>query len=247
MLPAMTMPMPPQVESEYLKIYSLVPPEAGQGWKLELFELSEPIAPHYHQIQRQLILVTDGEMLASYGEEPILLKCGDIVYVDPGKIHSLTPKEYARFFSLDLPGFHYPYDVYFDDTPPSSLQWTPINRDFFPVIDPHYFGPMQERQGTYWVYDIVTGEATQGKWSAALIEIFDSPKHFHRIESEQFIVVNGVLDIEIDDVHHVLHVGESIKITPGMVHQLKSANENPVRVFCFSFPAFSITDKHYVE
>jgi|GEM_PF-2668149 len=248
MIPTMIMTVPAQVESDNLNIYSLVPPEAEQGWKLELFEISAPIPPHYHRIQRQFILVTDGELTALYGEEnPVILKSGDAAYVDPGKVHSLIPKGTVRFFSLDLPGFNYPEDVYFDGKPPKGLQWTPINEKDFPPLDAKYFGRRIERQGTYWVYDLVMGSATQDKWSAALIEILECPKHFHHIETEQFIVVNGILDIEIDDVHRILHVGESVQTLPGMVHRLKSANAHPVRILCFSFPAFSMMDKHYVE
>ncbi len=247
MIPAMTMQVPAQIASENLTIYSLVPPEAGQGWKLEMFELSEPILSHYHKIQRQFILVTDGELIAFYGQNPVVLKRGQLACVEPGKVHSLTPVGKVRFFSIDMPGFHYPEDVYFDDNPPLSAAFSPINRDFLPFIDPQYFGVKIGRPENYWVYDLVVGSETQEKWSAALIEIHDSPKHFHRIETEQFIVVNGTLDIEIDGVHRIMQVGESVETTPGMVHQLKSANENPVRVLCFSFPAFDPSDKHYVN
>jgi mannose-6-phosphate isomerase-like protein (cupin superfamily) len=69
----------------------------------------------------------------------------------------------------------------------------------------------------------------------------------HRIEKEQFIVVNGILDIEIDGLHQILEVGESVMISPGKMHKLKSAGKNPVRVLCFNFPAFSPEDMHCVE
>jgi mannose-6-phosphate isomerase-like protein (cupin superfamily) len=235
----MMMSIPAQVHTEHLTLYSLVPPEAGQGWKLEMFELSEPIAPHYHKIQRQFIVVADGE--------PRVLKSGQLAIVDPGKLHSLTPIGKVRFFSIDMPGFNYPEDVYFDHVPPPSCAWTPINTDSIPYIDPKYFGSKISRPENYWVYDLIPGSLVQDRWSVALIEIHDSPKHFHRIESEQFIVVQGILDIEIDGVKRILHVGEYVETKPGMVHQLKSANEHPVRVLCFSFPAFDPSDKNYVD
>lgn len=248
MIPAITMPMHALVESEHLTIYSIVPLDAGQGWKLEMFELSEPIAPHYHRLQRQLIVVIDGELIAFYGQEhPVVLKSGQLTYVDPGRIHALTPVGKVRFLSIDMPGFDYPEDVYFDNSPLQLHPWAPRHSNFFPCLDAKYFGPRMGRPENYWVYDLIAGNQTQEKWSVALIEIFDSPKHFHRMESEQFIVVNGVLDLYLDGTHHTMHVGESIQITPGMIHQLKSANENPVRVLCFSFPAFNPSDKHYVE
>lgn len=89
----------------------------------------------------------------------------------------------------------------------------------------------------------MTGE----KWGVALLEIQNSPKHFHRIEREIFVVVGGKLDIEIDGVHRTLGVGESIVISPNQVHQLRSAHQEPVRVLCFSFPAFDPADMYRVD
>ena len=206
-----------------MKINSLIPLDAGQGWKLEMFEISEKLS---HKVGR-CIVVADGELIASPNEDPpIVLKTGELAFIDPEKLHSLTPSGKARFFSIDIPN---------------------SSEENFPYLDPKYFGPKISRPENYWVYDLIPGSKVEERWSLALIEIYDSPKHFHRIENEQFIVVNGILDIEIDGVHHILNVGEAIETKPGMVHQLKSANARPVRVLCFSFPAFDPTDKHYVD
>ncbi len=197
---------------------SLVPLEAGQGWKLEMIELSHPVP--YHTALREMIIVTDGILKV----ESVILKSGELTFLEPEKKHTLIPEGKAQCCCLSLL-------ERFDPLP----------------LDAKYFGPRLERQGTYWVYDLITGEMTEGKWSAALIEIQDSPRHFHLIETEQFIVVNGVLDIEMEGSTHILHAGEAVQTAPKIVHKLKSANDQPVRVLCFSFPAFDMSDKYCVE
>ena len=185
-----------KVDSD-LTIYSLVPPEAAQGWKIELFELSRAIPSHYHKIRRQIILVAEGELSVSTGNgETTLLKSGELMAIDPGNLHSLNPIGTSRFFDIDFPGFHFPEDV-FDDVPKEIYVWKPSLNKVFHTLDPKYFGAKLD-QGEYDVYEIANGNVLQQKWSLALLEIGNSPKHFHRIEKEIFIVAEGVLDIEID-------------------------------------------------
>jgi len=232
--------------NENLTIYSLVPPDAGQGWKLELFALAEPIAPHYHKLQRQMILVAEGDLKAFYeGETPVSLRSGEIAQVEPGIVHSLIPEGTVRFFSIDFPGFHFPEDVFYD-IPPTVSAWTPPNSEFLPSLDPKYFGQKIDL-GSYAAYELVTGHLTDEKWSLALLEIQDSPRHFHRIEKEIFVIVGGELDIEIEGKHRKLGIGESIAIFPNQVHHLKSAGREPVRVLCFSFPAFDPSDMYCLD
>ncbi|MBS3904361.1 MAG: cupin domain-containing protein [Simkania sp.] len=246
MISLLAMLVPAVVINENLTIYPLVPPEADQSWKLELFELAEPIPAHYHKLQRQYILVTEGKLEACYGgHDPIILRSGELVHTDPGMIHALTPKGRARFLAIDLPGFNFPEDVFYDQ-PMAVTPWTPMHRDPLPPLDERYFASKVEK-GDYTAYELVKGEMTGDKWSAALLDIQDSPKHFHRVESEHFIVAHGTLDVEIDGLHHIVNAGESILITPGKIHKLTSANKTPVQVLCFSFPAFDLADMYCVE
>jgi len=235
----------PEVVSDTLSIYHIIPPEAGQGWKLEVFDLSEQIPDHYHRLQKQFILVTEGKLQTFYGnKETSLLQSGELTLIDPGVVHCLTPEGKARFIAIAIPGFTYPEDVYFDQ-PGAIEKWTSPKADFLPLLDPKYFGEKIDL-GDYVVYEIISGTMAGEKWSAALIEIHDSPRHFHRIEKELFIVVAGSLDIEIDGQNQILQVGEFVMITPEKIHQLKSASAIPVRVLCFSFPAFSASDMYFV-
>lgn len=98
----------------------------------------------------------------------------------------------------------------------------------------------------YDVYEVVPGTATQDKWSVAILDIFDSPKHFHRSEKEHFLVIRGSLCIEVDGIFQELMPGEFITICPGQIHKLKSLGIDPVRVVCFSFPAFTPQDMFLV-
>ncbi len=240
------MVVPAMVIHPNLTIYPLIPPEANQGWKVELFDLGKSIEPHYHKLQRQYILVVEGQLQAFYGtKEPLILQSSQLVYVDPGIVHSLIPKGRVRFFSIDFPGFNFPEDVFYDEPTVEGI-WIANDTEFFPLLHEKYFGSRIEKDD-YAVYELVSGSETEEKWSLALLEIHNSPKHFHRIEKEQFIVMNGVLDIEIDGLHQVLREGESITIAPGRIHQLRSASKNPVRVLCASFPAFNPADMHCVE
>lgn len=229
-----------------LIIYSLVPPEAAQGWKIELFDLSRPITSHYHKIRRQILLVAEGEMSATVGNgEPAILKSGELMVIDPGNLHSLNPIGTVRFFDIDFPGFHFPEDVFYD-TPSETYVWKSSPNKIFPMLDPEYFVEKLDL-GDFDVYEIANGDVSLQKWSLALLEIRNSPKHFHRIEKEIFIVTEGVLDIEIDGECKLLKTGEVIEIFPGQIHQLKSASDEPVRVLCFNFPAFNPKDMYLVD
>ena len=231
----LAMRVPAVQVSENLIFYPLVPPEAGQGWKLELFTLSETIPPHYHKLQRQFILVVDGELKAICSNASyITMQSSEFILIEPGVVHSLVPNGSAQFFAIDLPGFVYPEDVFYDK--PSAIpKWKAADVPLLPELDPHYFGSRIDA-GNYAVYSLVSPSEASGKWSAALLEIHDSPRHFHHIEKEFFLVMNGELDIEMDGVHRTLSVGESVMVTPSHIHKLTSAREEPVRASALAFP-----------
>lgn len=207
-----------------LLIDQIVPIEAGQNWKLEFFQLSNPIESHHHRVQRQIIIVAEGELEAIYGTDGSKrVYKGDLVAVDPGISRSLIPKGKVQFFTLDISRFVYPQ---------------PKERLSLPET---YFGPKITQDG-YSVYELLKGNDTDQPWSVALLEIRTSPKHFHRIEREIFVVVEGTLQLDVDEVSHKVEVGGSFTVERGSVHQLFSATKSPVRVLCFNFPAFDPED-----
>jgi mannose-6-phosphate isomerase-like protein (cupin superfamily) len=227
-------------------VISLMPPEAAQGWKLELFETPEQIGSHYHKIQRHFIVVMEGEMEVSCnGAEPLVLGSGEFVQIDPGTVHALNPLGFARFFSFALPGFVFPEDVYFDVPNEMPDPWRAPQTNVLPVLEEKYY-EAKVKKHSYDVYDLIPGQKTDSKWSVSLVELNDSPKHYHQIEKEIFVVVHGTLDIEIDGHFWTLRTGECVEINPGTVHRLKSHGKDPVRVLCFNFPAYNPADYHLI-
>lgn len=231
--------------SENFIIHPLVPKDAHQGWKLEYFEITETIPTHYHKVQRQFIISLNGQLLVSYDKEKQAnLLPGEFVVIEPGVTHSLIPHARSQFLALDFPGFIYPEDVFYN-APSEQIPWRSLAQTSLPSIDEKYFGKKIDN-GNYSVYNIVTGNVTEGRWSAALIEFTKAPKHVHKIEKELFAVVYGTLDIVVDTQHHVLTEGELIAVLPGQIHELRSVNNTPVRVLCFNFPAFDPSDMHLI-
>ena len=205
----------------------LMAARVSQRWNLELFQLAEPMVLDCDRPLRKIILVAEGNVNALDGTGgSIAFRSGEIGCIDPTITHSLVPLQSALFFSIDFLA-------------------SDSDAEFLPPLDPNCFGERLDL-GSYAVYELVTGQMTQEKWSAALLEIQDSPKHFHRIEKEIFVIVEGELDIEVDGAHQVLRVGESITISPNQVHQLKSSGKRAARVLCFSFPAFNPADMYRV-
>jgi quercetin dioxygenase-like cupin family protein len=245
MLPLVSEMLSSLVESEDMKIYQIVSPEAAQGWKLELFEITANIKPHYHVIQRQWIVVTEGELQVTLGGKTDILCKGQKMCIDPGIIHALSPIKKAQFFAIDFPGFSFPEDIYEDDQ--AILKpWIAQPISPRPCLDRRYFGERID-QGSYSVYELISGEKTGQRWSVALLDIEDSPKHQHYIETEHFIVVQGVLAIEIEGKSKLLSIGEGITVDPRQVHQLKSGSKDSVQVLCFNFPAFNPADFYPVK
>ena len=48
------------------------------------------------------------------------------------------------------------------------------------------------------------------------------PLHMHKLKEETFLVLNGMLDIELDGTTYNLRAGEQITVMPGVWHQFKS-------------------------
>jgi mannose-6-phosphate isomerase-like protein (cupin superfamily) len=232
---ALTLLVSAVLMNENVTVYPLVPPSAGQGWKLELVELTEPITSHYHKVKKQYALVAEGELKAFYGSEtPMILHPGELFAIEPGVLHSVFPEGRMRFFSIDFPGYNYPEDFFYGE-PETALKWSPILSEKTPPLEEKYFGPRREQEG-YAVYEMVSKRATGGKWSVCLLEVKDSTSPFHHPELEHYIVVNGALDIEMEGQSHIVEMGGLFTIGPETIYQLKAADDHPVRVLCFSFP-----------
>jgi mannose-6-phosphate isomerase-like protein (cupin superfamily) len=206
-----------------LRTCSLVSTAAGQGWTLELYELAEPIPAHCHKRRKQLTIVAEGELTVVHGADSHLLRAGQLKIIEPGELHALIPHTATRFLAIDLPGA--------------------FPADFLPALSADPFGRRLDR-GSYAIYELLPGVETGGKWSVALLEIQDSPRHFHRIEKEIFVVVAGRLEIELGDTRQQMGPAGAVEVDPERVHRLRSVGDQPVRVLCFNFPAFDPADLH---
>lgn len=102
--------------NENLIIYELVSAAANQNWKMEIFDLSEPVSAHYHKEQRQILVVLEGELEAFLDDQrPIHLERFETLHIPAGLVHALRPVgKSVRFLAIDSPNFVYPEDVFFD-------------------------------------------------------------------------------------------------------------------------------------
>ncbi len=206
--------------------FTVIPFEPSLGWQLDLVELEEEASRVYHDHEKRLIVLAEGELsIIDDEDDEEELEAGQVFVLEPRVNYSFVPNGEVKFFLIDFPELH---------------------NEYLPLEDDQDFGMKIDRDG-YTVYEMITGEETDGLWSAAVIEIEDSPKHFHKIESEVFIVLNGVLSIELNGKRKTLEVGDYIRIPKGAIHHLKCANSDRVRLLCFNFPAFDPADMHFVD
>lgn len=243
-----------------LTIYKLIPPEAHQGWTLMFDDLTITIPHHYHETQTQILMVLEGQLILNMDGSEILLSAGDFKIIPAYVVHSLTPVDgKCRIIELDLNGKNFPEDVFFLEKSPQLPDGSERQRDIdgvisdqtvseisdlisLPQIDPTYF-LRHFNKGSFAAYEIVPPGIVEGnKWSIALIEINEAPKHFHLKGTETFVVVNGILEAEIEGVEYRFVPGNVVKIPPTKNHHFKSALNHPARVICINSPAFDPTD-----
>lgn len=56
----------------------------------------------------------------------------------------------------------------------------------------------------------------------------DFPAHYHNIMEENFYILEGKVDVYVDDEVHHLSAGQMIHIEPKEVHYVKNAYDEPV-------------------
>lgn len=243
-----------------LKIYKLIPQKANQNWSLSIADLSNSIPTHYHSTQTQVIKILEGKLKVTYNDKEISLSQGQCLVIPPDVIHSLNPiGGLCRIAEIDLNGKDFPVDTYFvssqkilekkDSKNNSDQIYADQTINFMieslrhvPTIEPAYY-VNHFNKGTFSASQIVPPEAVEGKkWSLALIDLTDAPKHFHLKGTETFIVLNGILDIEIDGQKFTLLPGNLVNIPPTKNHHLKSGSDEPVRVLCINNPGFDPED-----
>jgi len=63
------------------------------------------------------------------------------------------------------------------------------------------------------------------------------PAHWHRVEQEEFVVVDGVLRVRIGSAAHDLEAGQSVVVPPGTVHAFSNPSDRPTRIITRETPA----------
>lgn len=258
-MPTLILPKNSRIEkiNDSKIIYELFPIAANFTWTISLFELSEAIPSHYHLVQTQLIKVLDGAITLQLANQTVELKAGDFCAISPKMAHALIPQEYVRFLVIDFPGLPFPKDVYEDSEPREEGEFfaclfqqfkmdqqTKLNKKLLRQLEllpelPREWYLEKYSQAGYTAYTLAQDEH---HWSIALLDVNEAPLHYHKIETEQFIVLNGVLEITLDGATHLLYPGQSVNIPLGIKHHVKSALATPVRLLCINFPSFDPED-----
>lgn len=114
-------------------------------------------------------------------------------------------------------------------------------KDLEPTIDPRLY----QNKKTFpaeTVYEVTT--ARDGlPFGIAIADIEQSQPHLHRVTTETYTVVQGSIELALDDERVVLHVGDVAVIRPGVVHSARSIGENhPARITVTTIPEFSVDD-----
>jgi mannose-6-phosphate isomerase-like protein (cupin superfamily) len=113
-------------------------------------------------------------------------------------------------------------------------------KDLDPTIDPRLY---QNRKAfeAETVYEVTT--ARDGlPFGIAIADIEQSQLHVHRLTTETYTVVQGSIELALDDERIALHVGDVAVIRPGVVHSARSIGDEPARITVTTIPEFSPDD-----
>lgn len=100
--------------------------------------------------------------------------------------------------------------------------------------------------GKECVYELFTRHDGLG-WNAIIADIAESIPHFHKRTTEVYTVLNGTLEVFIDDQSHVLNAGDVIVIPLNSVHRARSLTDKPARIMCTCVPAWAPDDHYFPE
>jgi mannose-6-phosphate isomerase-like protein (cupin superfamily) len=93
------------------------------------------------------------------------------------------------------------------------------------------------------VYELTTA-ATGLPFGIAIADIVQSEAHFHRTTTETYTVVQGMLELQLNDERRLLQTGDVARIAPGVVHSARSLGDAVSRITVTTIPEFSMVDYH---
>jgi mannose-6-phosphate isomerase-like protein (cupin superfamily) len=115
------------------------------------------------------------------------------------------------------------------------------DEDLEPTIDPRLY---QNRKSftAEVVYELTT--ARDGlPFGIAIADIEQSQPHVHRVTTETYTVVQGSIELALDDERLALHVGDVALIRPGVIHSARSIGDgHAARITVTTIPEFSPDD-----
>jgi mannose-6-phosphate isomerase-like protein (cupin superfamily) len=113
-------------------------------------------------------------------------------------------------------------------------------KELEPNIDPSLYRNMKNYPAEI-VYEITT-QNNDLPFGIAIADIQQSERHFHKVTTETYTVVQGILEVNLDTKSYILHPGDVIKILPGVIHSAKALSERPARITVTTIPEFSQND-----
>lgn len=83
--------LPACVEPEDIT-YTVIPPNSGLNYKVNVYDIFEPVEGHYHAHQTQEVMVLDGQLKVQLNDEtPIILGPSGKIQILPNVWHVLEP------------------------------------------------------------------------------------------------------------------------------------------------------------
>lgn len=96
------------------------------------------------------------------------------------------------------------------------------------------------------IYELIDTDCGLG-WSAAVADIIESRPHKHLFTKETYTMLEGVLEVFIDDKKYILHPGEVLSIPLNAIHWAKSLTNQPARILVSCTPGWTQADHIYID
>lgn len=112
--------LPKEISPEDIT-YAIIPPSSGLNYKINIYDIFEPVAGHFHEHQTQCITVLEGKLKVQIDSQaPLILGPTESVKILPHAWHALDPMErpvrYISAYFFDAArhpnGLPFPEDVF---------------------------------------------------------------------------------------------------------------------------------------
>lgn len=117
--------------------------------------------------------------------------------------------------------------------------------DLIPEIPKNLYKFKVELSGET-IYELVDTDSGIG-WSAAIADVVESRPHKHLFTKETYTMLDGVLEVVVDDKKYTLHPGEVLSIPINAVHWAKSLTNQPARILVSCTPGWTQEDHIYTD